>query len=73
MKIRELAPFGSLAIEVRRGETLRAEHADVGVALVVRENDDDVRRAGRSVRGQARKREERNEHEESEDVHVITR
>lgn len=42
VEIRELPTFRRHAIEVRRVESFRAENADIRVALIVGENDDDV-------------------------------
>src|SRR5438067_12577682 len=53
VKVRELAAFAGHSVQVRRGEAFRAEYADVGVALVVRQNEDDVRRTAGSLRGWA--------------------
>jgi len=48
VKIRELAAFPRQAIKVRSLESFRAEHADIAVALIVGENDANVRQALRS-------------------------
>ena len=49
VEVGELDAFGGEAVEVGRGEPLRAEHADVGVALVVGEHDDDVGAVGQGL------------------------
>jgi hypothetical protein len=45
MEIGEHRTVAGKAVEVWRRETLRAENADVAVALVVGENHDDIREA----------------------------
>src|SRR5690348_4711235 len=43
MEVAEDAALGGEAIEIGRNEAFRAEDADIGVALIVSEDDDDVR------------------------------
>ena len=50
VEVAEDAALGRQAVEVRRVETFGAEHADIRVALVVGEDDDDVRERGRLCR-----------------------
>ena len=45
MKVGELAALGGQLVQIGRGETLCAEHADVGITLIVGEDDDDVGQA----------------------------
>ena len=66
VEIGELAAFLSEAIEVRSRESFCAEHSDIGVTLIVGENDDDVRqprfqRAAETPQRKSRGRPQRGE------------
>ena len=56
-KLVNFVPSRRHPIQVRRLETFCAENSDVGIALVVGEDDDDVGRPVRAVRRNCRKRE----------------
>ena len=45
VKVREFRAFAREPIDVRSGVTFRAKDSEVAIALVVREDDDDVRQA----------------------------
>ena len=67
MEIREFAAFSGELVDLRCLVALRAKAAHIGVAQVIHENDDDVRRSGGGERG--------NEREETEEdgAHGLTR
>ena len=66
VEVGEPPPLAREPVEVRRGEPGGAEAADVGVSLVVGEDDDDVRRPRRRVeRGRREQRGEQGEGPES--------
>lgn len=62
VKIAKDAALGRQMIEMRRLKTFGAEDADIGVALVIGEDDDDVRqRCGPGVRNRNQVTEKENE------------